>query len=419
MLRKRYVGFGFGPIQTGLILREVQASGNFESCVIAEVDAGLVQAVRDNGGTIAINVATQTGIVQEQLTGLRLLNPGDPADRAELVREIGIADEFGTAIPSIDFYTSGGASSIAALLAEGINPERPQILYAAENHNHAAEALTSALRERMPAERMENFQALNTVVGKMSGVMRDEAVIEKLGLAVMTPALRRAVLVEEFNRILITRVAIPGASVGIPVFAEKDDLLPFEEAKLYGHNAVHALVGYLGDRAGYTYAGEVRGDERIMAIAREAMFEECGAALIAKYANLGDSLFTKEGFAAYGAELLIRMTNPYLNDELARLGRDPRRKLSWDDRIVGTIRLALTHGIEPRQMALAGAAALAFAIKYKENLGVELPAEPEQLTPETIATALKACWGEHTNDSQAARVIELITAAWQRLTQPA
>ena len=53
------------------------------------------------------------------------------------------------------------------------------------------------------------------------------------------------------------------------------------------------------------------------------------------------------------------MTNPYLLDTVERVGRDPARKLGWNDRLVGTMRLALDQGIEPRRYAFGAAAALA------------------------------------------------------------
>jgi mannitol-1-phosphate 5-dehydrogenase len=54
------------------------------------------------------------------------------------------------------------------------------------------------------------------------------------------------------------------------------------------------------------------------------------------------------------------MINPYLDDRVERVGRDPERKLGWDDRLIGTIRLALRHGIQPQRYAFGAAAALAF-----------------------------------------------------------
>ena len=41
------------------------------------------------------------------------------------------------------------------------------------------------------------------------------------------------------------------------------------------------------------------------------------------------------------------MVNPFLKDQVARITRDPERKIGWDDRSVGTMRLALSQGIEP------------------------------------------------------------------------
>ncbi len=85
-----------------------------------------------------------------------------------------------------------------------------------------------------------------------------------MGLARLTPVTDRAILVEEFNRILVTRVNLPGFRRGIEVFVEKDDLLPFEEAKLYGHNAIHALIGYLADLEGLATMAEAGANSRIM-----------------------------------------------------------------------------------------------------------------------------------------------------------
>jgi len=54
---------------------------------------------------------------------------------------------------------------VTAILAEGLT-QRPagkrSILYAAENHNHAAEILQGELVKIVPAGGAENFQILNT-----------------------------------------------------------------------------------------------------------------------------------------------------------------------------------------------------------------------------------------------------------------
>ena len=192
----------------------------------------------------------------------------------------------------------------------------------------------------------------------MSGTVSTEEDRQRLGLVPLVSGMGRCVLVEEFNRILVTRVTLPGFRRRIAVFQEKDDLLPFEEAKLFGHNAIHAVLGYLARLRGYAAMSQIRADAELLALGRAAFVEESGAALIRRHGGLGDALFTAAGFAAYAEDLLQRMTNPYLHDSVERIIRDPARKLAWGDRLFGTMHMALDQGIAPRRIALGAAAAL-------------------------------------------------------------
>jgi mannitol-1-phosphate/altronate dehydrogenase len=94
-----------------------------------------------------------------------------------------------------------------------------------------------------------------------------------------------------------------------------------------------------------------------MNLAREAFLLESGGALLARHQGI-DPLFTPDGYRAYAEDLLERMTNPWLRDQTARVIRDTPRKLGWNDRLIGTMRLALDAGITPWRFALGVAAAL-------------------------------------------------------------
>jgi len=84
-------------------------------------------------------------------------------------------------------------------------------------------------------------------------------------------------------------------------------------------------------------------------------------------AALRDGLFTELGFRDYAEDLLERMTNPHLADTIARAGRDIIRKLAPNDRIFGTMQLALEYGIEPKNMAIGALAGIAVLIKKAEE----------------------------------------------------
>jgi mannitol-1-phosphate 5-dehydrogenase len=357
-MSRTFVGFGFGPIQTGLMLCEAFDAAAFDRFVIAEVDQALVDAVRAAGNTITINIAGRKAITAKRMAGIELFNPRVPEDRAVIVSAITEASELATAIPSINLYAAGGDASIASMIAAGVTGGRQRIIYTAENNNFAAEALDAEVRKRAPAESLASLQILNTVVGKMSGVVSSAEEMRRLGLAPLVPGFDKCVLVEEFNRILISRVTLPGFKRGITVFQEKDDLLPFEEAKLYGHNATHALAGYLGALLGVVRVASLRGVPGLLPFLRAAFLEESGESLIRKHGGV-DPLFTRLGYTRYADDLLERMTNPHLLDTVERVARDPARKLAWEDRLVGTMRLAMRQGVTPRRYALGAAASAA------------------------------------------------------------
>ncbi len=415
---KTYVGFGFGPIQNALFLFEAYRSKHFSRFVVAEVDPALVQAIRDNKGCYTINIARKDRIDQFKVVGVELYNPREEKDYKKLVEAVSISDEMATALPSVSIFNLGDPS-VVDLIARGLSKRKspvPTIIYAAENHNHAAEILLDHLKQKMDADKLTGVQVLNTVIGKMSGVITDPAEIKRLGLETLTPNFPRAVLVEEFNRILVSQVTLPGYRRGIDVFIEKPDLLPFEEAKLYGHNAIHALIAYLADRKGMDTVAQAGGDKEIMQTARKAFIEESGAALIQRYKALNDPLFTPAGYQAYADDLLQRMVNPNLNDLVSRVGRDHLRKLSYDDRLYGTMHLALHYRVEPKHLALGAAAGILSMIKRQASFDKPVPHLPKEaggLTQVILKELLTALWGPKT-DQFADKMIEL---TWNALLQ--
>ena len=380
-MNKTFVGFGFGAIQGGLFLYEAFRSGNFDRLVVAEVMPDVVEAVRSAGGVYHVNVALPSGVEQHTVSGVEILNSTDDADAEKLINAIADASEIATALPSVDFFNRGDRS-VAQLLAEGLRLRHERagdtgcVIYTGENNNYAAEILQDHVKSILgdDAESILRYvQFLNSVVGKMSGIVADTEQIERSNLEPIAPRLDRAFLVEEFNKILISEIKLPDFDRGIDVFVEKADLHPFEEAKLYGHNATHALVGYLANKKGCRTMSEALADDELRAFARDAFLHESGAPLIAKYAGI-DPLFTSAGFIEYVDDLLVRMANPYLEDLVERIIRDPKRKLGWDDRLIGTMRLALDAGIEPIRFAAGAVAALQFAVAdlSLKNIGAQL-----------------------------------------------
>jgi mannitol-1-phosphate 5-dehydrogenase len=349
-----FLGIGLGPIQTGIFLSGA-AKGNFNRIVIAEVDNKLKEAINSTGGKVTINIAKDCEIYTETYHNVEVYNPLDTDDLQHLITAAAEADELATALPSVNFF-----QHVAVWLRQGFarQPQRRRFIYTAENNNHAAEELEKAI-----GENFTKTYYLNTVVGKMSGVV-DLSDCRHNGLEPLCPSADRGHLVEEFNQILISDA--PGiAERQVKNLFVKSDLYPFEEAKLYGHNAIHFLLGILGAQYGKSYMSELREIDDLMQKASTAFKAESGQALCRKWSGK-DQLFTEAGFDSYAQDLLTRMTNPFLRDAISRITRDLPRKLSWNDRIIGTMRLVLQQGIKPVILA-EGAALAATELFGKDN----------------------------------------------------
>ena len=123
-----------------------------------------------------------------------------------------------------------------------------------------------------------------------------------------------------------------------------------------------------------------------MPFLRAAFVEESGETLIRRHPG-ADPLFTPEGYAAYADDLLERMVNPLLLDTIERVTRDPDRKLGWNDRLIGTIRLALAAGVDPERFAFGAAAG---AVSLRGPLPLESAEAAERDERSAVLEAIAA-----------------------------
>ena len=374
--QRTFVGFGFGAIQAGLYLYEAQRSGAFERLVVAYRREEVIAHVRAAKRMIALNIAQREGIETVKIGPIEMLDVNVAAEREHITEAVAEASDVAVAVSSVNDYISQGPESLHRLLAEGLKRKTASspkaVIYASENHTQAAQMLESAVLSAVPRNEHRSVAKktyfVNTVIGKMSRTVRGLEEIGELSLEPITPKSDRAFLVEHYRHILISKVTFPDSQPfrrGLTSLTEKDDLTPFEDAKLYGHNAIHALAAYLGTLLGATYIAELAGVPGFLPFLRAAALEESGAALVCKHGS-ADPMFTKRGYEDFMDTLLSRMLNPYLKDTVTRVGRDAPRKLGWDDRLVGTVRLVLREGLEPHRFTLGIAAAL-----RTEGLGLD------------------------------------------------
>lgn len=102
-------------------------------------------------------------------------------------------------------------------------------------------------------------------------------------------------------------------------------------AKLHVFNAGHAICAYLGWLRGHATVDAAAADPLLRPMLAGSMLES-QRALLVEHPMLGTDACTPV------ADALRRFANTALGDPVARVGRDPVRKLGGDDRLVGPMR---------------------------------------------------------------------------------
>lgn len=131
-------------------------------------------------------------------------------------------------------------------------------------------------------------------------------------------------------------------------------LMAYVERKLLTVNTGHAACAYLGHLYGHKTIYDAIHDERIRPLVQGAM-EESGRTLLARYPKMNWDSHLK-----YIEQIICRFENPYICDEVTRVGRDPIRKLGSNDRLVKPLKDAAELGTPRGHLVVACAAALLY-----------------------------------------------------------
>lgn len=237
------------------------------------------------------------------------------------------------------------AAGIKARAKAGV--EAPINIIICENLQHMAAFLKGKVKEALPEEihayLEDKVGFVESVVGRMVPVMTEEQKRED-------PLL---VIVEPYKHLPISRSGIKGEFPEIAGIEPENNFQAFVDRKLYTHNAGHAAAAYFGYLRGYEFVYQAMQDPQIVSVVRGAL-KETGKALIAKHG------FDPVEHQAHIEDLLSRFANVALGDQVRRVGGDPMRKLSPEDRLVGGAKLATEYGINPACLCKAIAAALHF-----------------------------------------------------------
>lgn len=225
---------------------------------------------------------------------------------------------------------------IIPLLSKGllkrfqVDQNNPLDIILAENLRDAADFFRERLIENLPADYPLNdlVGLVETSIGKMVPIMRQED-LEEDSLQVFA---------ERYNQLILDKKAFKNAIPAIEGLAPKENMKAWVDRKLFIHNLGHAATAYLGYfyDPSFTYIYEPLAVPEIYKQVRETMLQSAEI-LMKKYPGE----FTLQALTEHVDDLLSRFQNKHLGDTIFRVGCDLFRKLSAQDRLAGSIHLAL------------------------------------------------------------------------------
>ena len=350
---KKAIQFGAGNIGRGFIGAVLEKAGYH--VVFADVNEQIVDRInRDKGYTVQI---MDTVCEEVRITDISAVDSRSP----ELAQQIAEAEIVTTAVGLTILPRIAGAiaAGIEARREQGV--EQPLNVIACENGVRATSQLKAAVLTHLDAagqaycEQYVGFPDCS--VDRIVPPVKSENPID--------------VVVERFFEWNVERAAFKGAVPEIPGMNPADNLIAYIERKLFTLNTGHAITAYLGRMKGYMTICQSISDEQIHAVVKAAM-RESGRGLVARYGFDRDAHFAYIDkiigriYPIFGAILMFSalgvfiglFTNPYLCDDVTRVGREPLRKLSAGDRLVKQILTARQYGIGTPNLLLGIGAAL-------------------------------------------------------------
>ena len=334
------VQFGAGNIGRGFTAQLFTESGY--EVVFVDVVEEVVRLINQRRSYPIQIVGDNPQVVT--ITNVRAVNGGD---REAVAMEVADSSLICTAVGVNVLKHVAPAIAMGIKLRADHGVTEPLNIIICENLLHASDFLRGFILESLPAEYegyvREHVGFVESVVSRMVPVMTEE---QKRKDPLM-------IVVEEYKKLPVAGKGFVGPIPDIVGFEPHDNFEAYVERKLFTHNCGHAIAAYLGYQRHYEYVWQSMGDPGVRRIVEKAL-AETGEALINRHG------FTPEEHQAHIDDLLNRFSNKALGDTVARVGRDPIRKLGHDDRLIGSGNLAMSYGITPTNVCLGTAAALAF-----------------------------------------------------------
>lgn len=331
------VHFGAGNIGRGFI-GYLQYNSGYEVTFV-DISDFLVNEINKHKNYTVITLSTSEN--KEEVKNVKAIHL---YDTEALEKAISEADLITTSIGANNLTSTGNV--LRGLLEKRVQVNTKELdIIACENALFATDILKKAIFDGASAELTEYLQEK---VGFPNSAV--DRIVPNVNIEKELPI---DVAVEDFYEWDIEKGKIKINSE-IKGAEYVDNLGPYLERKLFLLNGAHATIAYIGYLKGYKFIHEAVTKDEFIRNTAIGFHDEGILALSVKHG------INVEELANYSKKIIGRFENSYLQDELSRVGRDPVRKLSANDRLVTPLKLCYELKIEADNILTGIAAGFLF-----------------------------------------------------------
>ncbi|KAL2856591.1 mannitol-1-phosphate 5-dehydrogenase [Aspergillus pseudoustus] len=350
------IHFGGGNIGRGFVGEFLHEAG-YEVVFVDVVD-DLITSIQ-NTPSYDITEISEEGEKTKTITNYRALN--SKTQEADVVQEISTADIVTCAVgPRILQF-------IAPVIAKGIDSRSlstPLAVIACENAINATDALRGHIEKKADPKTLS------------SRAVFANCAIDRI-VPNQPPNNGLNVRIEKYYEWVVEQTPFKKHGVDHPDISAihwVDTLGPYIERKLFTVNTGHATTAYYGHLSGKKTIADALKDSHIRETVHKVL-DETASLIINKHG------IPEQEQKEYVDKIIGRISNPYLEDNIERVGRAPLRKLSREERFIGPASQLAERGL--KFDALLGA--IEQALRFQNVPGDEESADLANILKEQSA----------------------------------
>jgi len=383
-MAKKAIHFGGGNIGRGFVAEFLHTAGY--EVVFVDVMDSIINSLQSSK-SYQVTEVSEEGESTKTITNYRAIN--SKTHESDVIQEISDADIVTCAVgPNILKF-------IAPVIAKGIDLRTapvPLAVIACENMIGGTDTLHGFIKDNTDSSRVETL-------GERASFAN--SAIDRI-VPAQAPDAGLNVRIEKFYEWVVEQ--LPFGKFGhpdIPAIHWVDHLEPYIERKLFTVNTGHATAAYYGKYAGKKTIAEAMKDEYVRNTVRDVL-QETASLIVDKHE------IAAQEQQDYVEQIINRISNPYLEDSVERVGRAPIRKLGRKERFIGPAAQLAERNAKYDSLLGSVEMALRFQNVEGDDESFELAKILKENSPGDATVQLTGLERDHSMFSAVAKVVEQV-----------